>query len=47
MENIPIKLELKDPNVKPYHAKPYPVPHSQEKMLKDDIKGSAVMVYIG
>jgi hypothetical protein len=27
----PIQLELKDPNVKPYHAKPYPVPHSQEK----------------
>jgi hypothetical protein len=27
----PIQLELKDPNVKPYPAKPYPVPHSQEK----------------
>ena len=34
----PIQLELKDPNVKPYHAKPYPVPHSQEKRLKDEIK---------
>ena len=34
----PIQLELKEPNVKPYHAKPYPVPHSQEKRLKDEIK---------
>jgi hypothetical protein len=32
------QLELKDPNVKPYHAKPYPVPHSQEKKLKDEIR---------
>ena len=29
---------MKDPNVKPYHAKPYPVPHSQERKLKDEIK---------
>jgi hypothetical protein len=34
----PIQLELKDPNVKPYHSKPYPVPHSQEKRLKDEIR---------
>jgi hypothetical protein len=34
----PIKLEFKDPNDKPYHAKPYPVPHSQEKRLKDEIR---------
>jgi hypothetical protein len=34
----PIQLELKDPNVEPYHAKPYPVPHSQEKQLKDEIR---------
>jgi hypothetical protein len=33
----PINLELKDPNVKPFHAKPYPVPYSQEKRLKDEI----------
>jgi len=33
----PIELELKDPNVKPYHAKPYPVPYSQEKRLKEEI----------
>jgi hypothetical protein len=33
----PINLELKDPNVKPFHAKPYPVPYSQEKQLKDEI----------
>jgi hypothetical protein len=31
----PMQLELKDPNVRPYHAKPYPVPHSQEKRLKE------------
>jgi hypothetical protein len=31
-------LEFKDPNVKPFHAKPYPVPYSQEKQLKDEIK---------
>jgi hypothetical protein len=34
----PIQLELKDPNVKPYYAKPYPVPHSQEKRLKNEIR---------
>jgi hypothetical protein len=34
----PIQLELKDPNVKPYHAKPYPVPLSQEKRQKDEIR---------
>jgi hypothetical protein len=34
----PIQLELKDPNVEPYHAKTYPVPHSQEKRLKDEIR---------
>jgi hypothetical protein len=35
----PTQLELKDPNVKPYHAKPCPVPaHSQEKRLKDEIR---------
>src|SRR6056300_646042 len=33
----PVTLELKDPNAKPYHAKPYPVPHSQEKQLKEEI----------
>jgi hypothetical protein len=33
----PINLESKDPNVKPVHAKPYPVPYSQEKQLKDEI----------
>ena len=27
----PVDLELKDPDVKPHHSKPYPVPHSQEK----------------
>ena len=31
-------LELKDPNCKPYHAKPYPVPYSQEKKLKDEVE---------
>ena len=32
----PIELELR-PEAKPYHAKPYPVPHSQEKKLKAEI----------
>jgi hypothetical protein len=34
----PIDLELKDPNIKPYHAKPYPVPFSQEKKLRAEIE---------
>jgi len=33
----PIELELR-PDAKPYHAKPYPVPHSQEKKLKAEIE---------
>ncbi len=33
----PIELELR-PEVKPYHAKAYPVPHSQGKKLKEEIK---------
>jgi hypothetical protein len=32
-----INVQLKDPNVKPFYAKPYPVPYSQEKQLKDEI----------
>jgi hypothetical protein len=34
----PVDLELKDRNEKPYHAKLYPVPHSQEKQLKDEVQ---------
>jgi len=34
----PIDLELKDPNVKLYHAKPYPVPFSQEKKLRAELE---------
>ena len=34
----PIDLELKDPDAKPYHAKPYPVPQSQEAILKAEIE---------
>ena len=34
----PIELELKDHECKPYHAKPYPVPHLQEKLLKEEIE---------
>ena len=34
----PVDLELIDPTAKPYHAKPYPVPHSQEKKLRDEIQ---------
>jgi hypothetical protein len=33
----PIDLELKDPNAKPYHARAYPVPQSQELKLKQEI----------
>jgi hypothetical protein len=33
-----VDLELKDKNEKPYHAKPYPVPHSQEQQLKDEVQ---------
>ena len=33
----PVDLELKDPDCKPYHAKPYPVPHSQERKLREEI----------
>jgi hypothetical protein len=34
----PVKLELKDKNGKPYHAKPLPLPHSQEQQLKDEVQ---------
>jgi hypothetical protein len=34
----PVDLELKDKNEKPYHAKPYPVPHSQEQRMKDEVQ---------
>ena len=34
----PIKVELKDPICKPYHAKPYPVPLAQEKKLQAEVK---------
>ena len=33
----PIELELKDPNATPYHARPYPVPQSQEQKLKEEV----------
>jgi hypothetical protein len=35
-KTTPIQLELKDLIVKPYHARPYPVTHSQERRLKDE-----------
>jgi hypothetical protein len=34
----PIDLELKEPDCKPYHARPYPVPQSQEVKLKAEIE---------
>ena len=34
----PVNLELKQDNMKPYHSKPYPVPYSQEKKLKDEVQ---------
>ena len=36
-DSDPIEVELKDPNCKPYHAKPFPVPKSQEQKLKEEI----------
>ena len=33
----PIELELKEADTKPYHAKPYPVPRSQEKLRREEI----------
>ena len=34
----PVDLELKQQDTKPYHLRPYPVPHSQEKKLKDEVQ---------
>ena len=34
----PFDLELKDPDTKPYHARAYPVPQSQEVKLKAEIE---------
>ena len=34
----PVELELKNKGEKPYHAKPYPVPYSQEQQLKDEVQ---------
>ncbi len=34
----PIDLELKDPDGKPYHSRPYPVPQSQEAKLRAEIE---------
>src|SRR6476620_4028124 len=33
----PVDLVLKDPTAAPYHAKPYPVPHSQGQKLKEEV----------
>jgi hypothetical protein len=33
-----VDLELKDKNEKPYHARAYPVPHSQAQLLKDEVQ---------
>ena len=33
----PVDLELKDPNGKPFHTKPYPVSYSQEKKLREEV----------
>ena len=30
-------MELKDPGGAPFHARPYPVPQSQEKLLREEI----------
>jgi hypothetical protein len=36
----PVQLELK-PGAKPYHGKAYPVPHSQERALKEEVQRMA------
>jgi len=33
----PVDLILKEPNCLPYHAKAYPVPHSQEQKLREEV----------
>ena len=33
----PLDIVLKDPNCTPYHAKAYPVPHSQEKQPREEV----------
>ena len=33
----PVELELKDPNCKPIHARPYPIPQSQGVKLKEEV----------
>ena len=33
----PVELELKEKDTKPYHSRPYPVPHSQERQLKEEV----------
>src|SRR5687767_7920151 len=37
-KTVPVDLFLKDPNCTPYHAKAYPVPHSQEQKLKEEVE---------
>ena len=32
-----VDIHLKEPDYMPYHAKPYPVPHSQEWKLKEEV----------
>ena len=41
----PVDLELKDPNCKPHHSKPYPVPYSQEGNWGMKWKDCVQMVY--
>ena len=33
----PIELELKDPDAKPFHTRPYPVPQSQEAKMRAEV----------
>ena len=37
-KSSPAEIELKDPDCKPYHAKPYPVPQSQEQKLREEVQ---------
>ena len=34
----PVDIKIRDPECLLYHAKPYPVPHSQEQKLKEEVE---------
>ena len=34
----PVHLRLRDPNVRPYHGRAFPIPHSQLELIKNEMK---------